>query len=349
MSLIVTVSPITLNNKERLSEDRNYARKAVHHGLLHKENFENGNSPFHGDLMYHQMFKLNTEKEREIYHNVSRSWMHDAKEAHVYLDRGITNDMIKHIIDLQNYNIDIKYKTLSKNTVIQNKVSKIKDVTDAIALEEELKLLKPNNSFDIIDHSHYNPDYLFEARVENFRSYDLNHEINHHKDYKRIILESPFAGNEFQQRFENVQYAKALIHKLAHDGYAPSASHLLYTQMLDDNQKSHRDLGINRGLDYAHNKDSIIGIDKGISGGMEYGIKRAIDEGRSYNFFTLSDNPEIQQEVSIIRDLDDAKEFLAQKKSQQTNQKLYERTGFIIETPITPIPPSLKKTKKIKI
>ena len=40
MSLIVTVSPIDLNNKERLSDDRNYARKAVHHGLLDKEHFE---------------------------------------------------------------------------------------------------------------------------------------------------------------------------------------------------------------------------------------------------------------------------------------------------------------------
>ena len=64
-------------------------------------------------------------------------------------------------------------------------------------------------------------------------------------------------------------------------GEAPFASHLLYTQMLDDLVPEEREMGIEAGLAIGKFAAlTAVYIDRGISNGMNYGIQRAEDEGR---------------------------------------------------------------------
>jgi len=315
MALIVTVTRIDLNDVDKLEEQRLYARKAVHHGLIHKEHFEQGNSPFNGDLIYSQMFNTQDKTEKQIFDKISSAWKHDAKEAHVYLDLGFNEDMLKNISELSEHGLQIKFKTLSDKNMVKRAVDSLKDVTEAVQFFESQK--------EVLQHYTYKLDYHFSPKNEVFESRNFNPQHNENGEFKRIILESPFAGDVNN----NVHYAKALIHKLAHQGYAPSASHLLYTQCLNDTLQFDRDLGINKGLDYAHNKDSIIGIDRGFSTGMKYGVQRAINEGRSYRFETLSEEPSVIKSVSNLRDITDAVDYIAEMKD--TNTKLFENTGFI--------------------
>ena len=59
------------------------------------------------------------------------------------------------------------------------------------------------------------------------------------------------------------------------------ASHLLYTQVLDDNNAAQRKLGIEAGLAWSPCSDATVAyVDRGISPGMRLGIERTEREGR---------------------------------------------------------------------
>lgn len=91
---------------------------------------------------------------------------------------------------------------------------------------------------------------------------------------KRIVLESPFAGNIEL----NVAYAKACVRNMLLKNEAPIASHLLFTQpgVLDDNNPEQRKLGIEAGHTWTDVSDGIaVYTDFGISKGMQQGIDRA--------------------------------------------------------------------------
>lgn len=99
-----------------------------------------------------------------------------------------------------------------------------------------------------------------------------------------VILESPFAGD--------VEANKAYAHKAMRDslykGEAPLASHLLYTEALDDNVPSERELGIEAGLEIGkHAVRTVVYIDRGISNGMKYGIERAETEDRPVEYRSI--------------------------------------------------------------
>ena len=99
---------------------------------------------------------------------------------------------------------------------------------------------------------------------------------------KLVIIESPFAGNVQ----ENILYARMAVRDSLLKGEAPIASHLLYTQegILNDDIKEERQHGIDAGLAWGSvATETIVYIDKGISRGMEYGIQRAINDGRKVN------------------------------------------------------------------
>lgn len=95
---------------------------------------------------------------------------------------------------------------------------------------------------------------------------------------RRVIIESPYAGDIEA----NVEYARRCVRESLERGEAPIASHLLYTQpgILRDEVEKERKWGIDAGLAWRSVADaSVVYIDKGISRGMEYGIKAAIDAG----------------------------------------------------------------------
>lgn len=96
---------------------------------------------------------------------------------------------------------------------------------------------------------------------------------------KRVILESPFAGDIEA----NIAYARRAVRDSLLRGEAPIASHLLYTQpgILDDAVPAERAQGIAAGLVWGVVADAtVVYLDLGMSSGMREGIRRAEAEGR---------------------------------------------------------------------
>lgn len=91
-----------------------------------------------------------------------------------------------------------------------------------------------------------------------------------------VVLESPFKGGDYYTEEENVEYAQRCLKHSLELGESPFASHLLYTQALDDKIPEERRMGIEAGLKfYTIAKRSVIYADHGISDGMLKGIDRA--------------------------------------------------------------------------
>lgn len=99
-----------------------------------------------------------------------------------------------------------------------------------------------------------------------------------------VIMESPYAG-DIQ---ENVAYARLCMKDCLDRGEAPMVSHLLYTQVLSDNDEKERQQGIDAGLAWRTVAEkSVVYIDRGMSRGMWYGIDAARDAGIAVEFRTL--------------------------------------------------------------
>ncbi len=98
---------------------------------------------------------------------------------------------------------------------------------------------------------------------------------------KRVILESPYGSTDPAVVERNTLYARAAMLDALKRGESPMASHLLYTQVLVDNDPDDRKLGIEAGLAWGPVADAtVVYIDLGITSGMEKGIARAHDERR---------------------------------------------------------------------
>jgi hypothetical protein len=92
---------------------------------------------------------------------------------------------------------------------------------------------------------------------------------------RRVVLESPFAGDVES----NKTYARACIRDCLLRGEAPIASHLLYTQpgILNDDDRNERAHGINAGHAWMYGgaQAVVVYTDRGISSGMDAGIRTA--------------------------------------------------------------------------
>ena len=98
---------------------------------------------------------------------------------------------------------------------------------------------------------------------------------------RRVIVESPYAGGWFVRR-GNIRYARACLRDCLTRGETPLASHLLYTQrgVLRDGINNERKMGIEAGHAWIPVADAIVVyVDRGVSAGMERGIKFAEAHG----------------------------------------------------------------------
>lgn len=96
----------------------------------------------------------------------------------------------------------------------------------------------------------------------------------------KVILESPFAGNDKYTEEDHIEYARKCVRDSLSRGESPIASHLLYTQngILDDSIEVERKWGIDAGLAWKNVADKhVFYIDLGFSRGMEYGKSYAIE------------------------------------------------------------------------
>lgn len=90
---------------------------------------------------------------------------------------------------------------------------------------------------------------------------------------RRVIVESPFKGDEKL----NGAYLVACLWDSIGRFEAPYASHLFFTQFMDDSNDAERALGIRLGLEIGRMFDLTAAyVDFGISDGMRIGIERAM-------------------------------------------------------------------------
>jgi len=107
---------------------------------------------------------------------------------------------------------------------------------------------------------------------------------------KRVIIESPFKGDEKRSEEQNVKYARACAHDCISRGEAPFASHLFYTQegILNDLIPEERMMGIHAGQAWGACADLIaVYTDYGISKGMSYSIEKYKERGIPIEYRTL--------------------------------------------------------------
>lgn len=103
---------------------------------------------------------------------------------------------------------------------------------------------------------------------------------------KIVILESPYAGDVER----NIEYARRAMLDSLMRGEAPMASHLLYTQVLDDNIPDDRTMGIEAGLAWRDaSEGTVVYTNHGISTGMQYGIDRAKAAGKPIEYRRISE------------------------------------------------------------
>jgi hypothetical protein len=87
-----------------------------------------------------------------------------------------------------------------------------------------------------------------------------------------VIIESPYMGSVER----NIAYAQQCMGDSLKRGEAPFASHLLYTQILDDTIPQQRMMGMQRAFEWYRCADLMaVYTDRGISSGMQKGMEVA--------------------------------------------------------------------------
>ena len=120
-----------------------------------------------------------------------------------------------------------------------------------------------------------------------------------------VDVETPYGADNEEDLRKNLLYARACVRDCLLRGEIPFASHLFYTQpgVLDDNIRGERDMGINAGKKLIEALPDIVTIvyqDLGISKGMQYGIDRALKNGRNIEYRTLGEGWK-EKELRIAR------------------------------------------------
>lgn len=91
-----------------------------------------------------------------------------------------------------------------------------------------------------------------------------------------VVIESPFAALTVKDKRANIAYAQDCMLDSLRRGEAPILSHLLYTQVLDDNKPDERTIGMSAGFAWHCVVNAVIVYtDRGISNGMKAGISLA--------------------------------------------------------------------------
>ena len=106
----------------------------------------------------------------------------------------------------------------------------------------------------------------------------------------RVVIESPYAAPTAEGVAANVAYARRCVIDSLHCGEAPYASHLFYTQVLDDRDEDDRSLGISAGLRWGEAAEkTAVYTDRGISKGMQFGIDCAKALGRPIEYRSIGE------------------------------------------------------------
>lgn len=104
----------------------------------------------------------------------------------------------------------------------------------------------------------------------------------------RVVIESPLSPSNGYSFADNVRYARLCMLDSLHRGEAPFVSHLLYTQVWDDDDEMQRLKGISAGHVWYGGADfGAAYTDLGQSKGMLAGCKAAARYGKRVTFRRL--------------------------------------------------------------
>lgn len=104
-----------------------------------------------------------------------------------------------------------------------------------------------------------------------------------------VVIESPFGHPTKVGMEENAAYARRCMLDSIGRGEAPYASHLLYTQCLDDLKTSERKQGMEAGFAWGRAAQHVaVYTDRGVSRGMLEGIKRHQAAGKTIEFRSIA-------------------------------------------------------------
>jgi hypothetical protein len=144
------------------------------------------------------------------------------------------------------------------------------------------------------------------------------------------VIESPFSAPTIEGLVRNVQYTMLAVRDSLNRGEAPYASHLFYTQMLDDNNAVERQLGMDAGLTICQHADqTAIYIDLGMSRGMEYGIEAAKKTGRAVVERRLFPKAASTNEVDTLMQQEYEKQGYRQKNEDYAPSDWQYKSQFV--------------------
>lgn len=120
---------------------------------------------------------------------------------------------------------------------------------------------------------------------------------------KLVIIESPYFNKNNNIQNYNIQYARECMKECLYNNEAPYLSHLLYTQILDDNIPEERIFGINAGFEFRNQKlinTTIVYTDLGLSQGMIYGIDNAKQNNSIIEYRSLKNFAEFHRKYKYL-------------------------------------------------
>lgn len=109
---------------------------------------------------------------------------------------------------------------------------------------------------------------------------------------RRVIIESPYNATTTEGVKANIEFVRACCLDATRRGEVPFASHLFFTQFLNDQDPAEHKLGIEMGYDFWEKADLIVFyMDRGMSPGMKEALAKAFTEGKPYEQRWLKTRP----------------------------------------------------------
>lgn len=119
---------------------------------------------------------------------------------------------------------------------------------------------------------------------------------------KKVYIISRYRANSKRELEFNKEVARYFCRQVIDEGNNPIATHLYYTQFLDDNYELDRELGLSFGIKELQQADEFLAIviDGIISEGMANEIKVAIGRGMTGRFVYMTKR-EVKELMKVIR------------------------------------------------
>lgn len=106
--------------------------------------------------------------------------------------------------------------------------------------------------------------------------------------FRLCVVETPYRASSIDQLQANVYFAGAVCRSLIYEGYNPFASHLFYTNFLNDRHLFERTAGIHLGYEWAkHAEVAFFCLRPDEEWGKSGGMVRALEHWKSLEMPTV--------------------------------------------------------------